>query len=88
MRLEGKTWGEIAQALKCDPKTLWDLRQRYDLDSVVAQMVEDQMAQLGTGFSALLAKAAPISAQSSAVFTGRSCPAASRMGETVTSIAP
>jgi len=41
LRLEGCTYGEIAARLKCDPKTVWKLRQEHDLDAMIAQQAVD-----------------------------------------------
>lgn len=41
LRLEGKTWNEIAHLEGVRPNTVWKWRKEYDLDRYVAECVQD-----------------------------------------------
>lgn len=56
--MAGKTWQEIAHALQMAPRALYDLRQEYELDRVLEQLVADSLESTVTGYAALVRKAA------------------------------
>lgn len=46
LRLTGKTLGECATLLRCDAKTLWEWRAKWDLDAIVDQLHADSLESL------------------------------------------
>lgn len=57
LRLECRRWDEIAHELRIPPRTLWDLRQQYQLDQLIAQIQADARAQIAEDHAALLREA-------------------------------
>ena len=56
----GLTWGEIADELKCDPKTVWQLRRDYDVDAIITQRNIDALRATQQSRLALARKSAKI----------------------------